>query len=488
MSMRSSVSFTVGAGTPEDPDIVYYNADIINDNQSKQVPIGNDPVVRFQETRSTALIKDISQFYFSIVRFTMDGPNKDLPLFLPTVQLGQSDVDLTAYSIGIGYKPQSTFTYGDYSGIPNLYARGFVKYLTETAAYYNGSLPFPNPPLTQQDIRGVYYFVYTYQHWLDLCNLLFFQLTSDAPVAPSAYFPTGNLAYQFAITYGASTGHIAPTVLQLPTASAHNGQTWAVESTGRFYLSNGTVWTLQASPALTPSDRNSIPPQFQYDATSGLFSLYVPDTWLYNTPIVPPFLQADLYTMYFNTNMFGLFTNFSNFYIGNEANGQVNQIIFQDKLGKNKYTDPSFNDFWFLTQEHESTSSLWSPISSLVFTSTLIPIFPENTGQPIVFGGTNNTANLNSSTSAFQPIITDIALPMGSAYDYRTFIEYVPSAEYRLSAFTGSKQELRNIDVQVFWKARLDNNLYPVRMFNLSSVSIKMMFRKKSADGIYKGS
>jgi hypothetical protein len=32
----------------------------------------------------------------------------------------------------------------------------------------------------------------------------------------------------------------------------------------------------------------------------------------------------------------------------------------------------------------------------------------------------------------------------------------------------------------VFWKCRLDNTLYPVTMFNLSSVSIKMLFRHKS--------
>lgn len=479
MSMRSNVSFTVGAGTPDDPDIVYYNADIINDNSLNPVAIGNDPVVRFQETRSTALIKDISQFYFSIVRFTMDGPNKDLPLFLPTIQLGQPDINLTSYSIGIKFNPQTTFTYKDYSGIPNVYAQGFVKYITETAPYLGGKLPFPNPPLTSQDIRGVYYFVYTYQHWLDLCNLLFVQLTTDDPLPPSAYFPQGNVAYQFAMTYGATTTHIVDTVLELPTASAHTGQTWTTRENGRFYTSNGTAWVLQTSPALPQSNQ---PPQFQFDANTGLFSLYVPDQYLYAS-IVPPFLQPTAYTMYFNTNMFGLFTNLSNYYIGNESNGQVNQIIFQDKLGKNKYTDDNALVWYYQTQEHESTSSLWSPISSLVFTSTLIPIFPENTGQPIVYGGTNNYANQNSSTSAFQPIITDIALPMGSAYDYRTFIEYVPTAEYRLSAFTGSRQELRNIDVQVFWKARLDNNLYPVRMFNLSSVSIKMMFRKKSAGG-----
>jgi hypothetical protein len=131
-------------------------------------------------------------------------------------------------------------------------------------------------------------------------------------------------------------------------------------------------------------------------------------------------------------------------------------------------------------QDYESTSSLWSPITALVFTSTLIPVYAEQVGAPIIYGEGNDGTN-NQSTNAFQPIVTDIALPLDNAANYRGFIEYVPSAEYRMASFTSSRQEIRNIDIQVFWKARLDGNLYPLRMFNLSSVSIKMMFRKKAS-------
>jgi hypothetical protein len=68
-------------------------------------------------------------------------------------------------------------------------------------------------------------------------------------------------------------------------------------------------------------------------------------------------------------------------------------------------------------------------------------------------------------------------------------IYYAPSAEYRMADFQNSKQDIRNIDIQVFWKNRLDNQLYPVSMFNLSSVSFKLMFRKKTylAKGENKG-
>jgi hypothetical protein len=109
----------------------------------------------------------------------------------------------------------------------------------------------------------------------------------------------------------------------------------------------------------------------------------------------------------------------------------------------------------------------------------------EATGQPNVLGTGNLGDTRATSQSAFQPIITDIALDTsaGGADDYRQFIYYAPNAEYRMADFAASKQELRNIDIQVFWKNRLNNQLYPVTMFNLSSVSLKMMFRKKTLEG-----
>jgi hypothetical protein len=35
--------------------------------------------------------------------------------------------------------------------------------------------------------------------------------------------------------------------------------------------------------------------------------------------------------------------------------------------------------------------------------------------------------------------------------------------------------------VQVFWRNRLNNQLYPIRAFNQSSISFKMMFRHRNA-------
>jgi hypothetical protein len=139
--------------------------------------------------------------------------------------------------------------------------------------------------------------------------------------------------------------------------------------------------------------------------------------------------------------------------------------------------------YYLAQQDYSSTDSLWSPVSSIVFTSTLLPVKSEQTGAPVVLGIGNLGFSAPTVQSAFQPIITDISLDTssGSADAYRRFIYYAPAAEYRLSDFSSSKQDVRNIDIQVFWKNRLDNQLYPVTMFNLSSVSIKVMFKHKDA-------
>ena len=144
--------------------------------------------------------------------------------------------------------------------------------------------------------------------------------------------------------------------------------------------------------------------------------------------------------------------------------------------------------YWLATQDYPSTDSLWSPISSVVFTSTLLPVRSEATGQPVVLGTSNTGFSSSSTQSAFQPIITDISLDTSTsgAAAYRSFIYYAPTAEYRLSDFTSSKHDIRNVDIQVFWKNRLDNNLYPITMFNCSSVNLKIMFRHKDAmAGVY---
>ena len=187
-----------------------------------------------------------------------------------------------------------------------------------------------------------------------------------------------------------------------------------------------------------------------------------------------------------NQNTFGMFANFNNLYY-NLPNGLTNEILVYPILFSNILTVPSppapvAKTYWIMNQDAPSTSMLWSPIESIVFCSTMLPLAYEGIGAPIRFGSSSvNTAASGNTEGNFTNIITDIALTLTNPNDYRAFIQYIPSAEYRMTSFLSSKTPINNIDVQIYWKNRLDGKLQPLGMFNGSSVSLKIMFRRRGA-------
>ena len=472
--------FSMNGGTSTEPSYIYYNCDIINnrtDDVNQALLASPDPQIRFNETRDTALVKDASQYEFSIIRFTMNGANRDLPLFIPNIATGQSNVNLTNYAVVISYQQSWNTNLGvvafNISPLPN-----FVIYQPEVQ---NPILaPIPQPPTVTQDLTSRYYFVFTYQHWIDLVNQTILQAHQD-------------LYADFQTAWLGTAGLTDP----FPYA---------------------TFVDFQASVNT---------PQIVYgDEVKPLFTLYG-DSDGYGQRLEPftpiPYVAGTASPqtqprerLFFNTNMAGLFANFSSTY-WNSINipaitlggvtypafpnpvpeGYVREIVFPNKFYQNveDFRLPPFSGvpplgfvpiaeqkvYWRLLQDFKSVDSLWSPISSIVFTTSLLPIKSEATSEPNVLGTGNLGDSAPTSKSAFTPIITDIALDTAQtgADDYRQFIYYAPNAEYRMSDLSSSPQEIRNIDIQVFWKNRLDNELYPVNMYNLSSVSIKMMFRHK---------
>ena len=517
---------TIGSDTS--PDVVYYNASIVNNNTDDigtAIGAGYDPPIRFNETRDTAIVKDASKYQFSIIRFVMNGANKDLPLFIPAIQssTGQTNVNLTEYGVGITWEGlvgttqvniAPPITYIQYvsetqnialaptprsMANPNYvptyqlplasppvdlgwvnttnYYKDSICYYTPTGIYYRANKANTNqnpsanttfvdtngntvpywvvvpPELGQaQDLTSRYYWVYTYSHWVDLVNTT---------------LNTANEAVFNAWTTAGGTG-----------------------------IPNFTAWK-----AVYPT------PIMKYSEITGLFTIYYP------TQYVNPNATTNAFqSLYFNVNMEGLFANFDNIYLNSAIHpantsqfrytwitptspvatlfpdGYANlQIVEAIGLNDNVSTPASqptagYSGVWYaMTQNYVSTSTLWSPIDSIVFTSTLLPLQNEQTAPPNSLGSRNTGNSTATSQSAFSPIITDVSLDLGSdPTAYRKMIYYAPSAEYRMADFQNSKQDIRNIDIQVFWKNRLDNQLYPVSMFNLSSVSFKLMFRKKS--------
>jgi len=95
-----------------------------------------------------------------------------------------------------------------------------------------------------------------------------------------------------------------------------------------------------------------------------------------------------------------------------------------------------------------STTPAWNPITSIVFTSASIPVVAGNAGSPLVYDG---IYNIQASNNAF--IIMEITDFASSNADYRGFINYTPSGEYRLIDLQGN-DPIKNIDIQAYWKDR----------------------------------
>lgn len=445
MSYIGQVQFSRSSDDDIDPDYVYYNATIINNRTAGSYTRSNDPVLRFQETRDTPLVNDASKYNFSIIRFTMDGPNKDLPLFIPVIRTGAienptNDVNLTIYSVSLTCDVNNTT--GTNPVVATLTATAPVIYSPETLDTQIAPVPSTSSiAVGRQDLSTRYYWVYTYSWWLKLVNEAFTTALAD-------------IQTQF-----------------------------------------NTAWTTAGNAGSAPTLK-SVAPYLLFNPTTNLFTLYSDSEGFGGDLRLTKGTPSDeAFEVYFNSNMFGLFANFQNTYI-NTVGTELTNKIYTGAIGYGATTagvpyaqnifqvgsGASLKYFWTQNQDYESTSTLWSPIENIVFNSTLLPLVFEATGDPVFFGQSNDNTELTGSQSAFQPIITDVALPKQSANDYRSLIYYAPSAEYRLASFQRSKQPINNIDIQVFWRNRLDGSLYPVNMYNSSSVSVKIMFRRR---GIY---
>lgn len=424
LSSTESAGFTPVPGGSQDPDHLYYNMTIINNDTTD----GLDPNVVFTETRDAPLLQNPMEYNYSIVRFDMNGPNKDLPLFIPRIQTGQANPNLTVYQVTLKVVV-------NYSAPPNPVALS----QTFTSSPASGRLiwtpefldpaiaPTPSAPTTEQDVSTRYYWCTSYSHWLDIVDAAFQSALADINAQVAA-----------------ATG--------------------------------GAITALQ-----------TVAPFMTYNPSDNLFTLYTDrygfgDNGGATNNRSAPASTDENFSMFFNSNLYGLFSNFQSLQVS-QPNGQTYQILaqniaYQNILNVNSPPAPVPRSYWINVQDYESTSSLWSPVDSIVFTTSLMPLVFEQAAEPVVFGS-SNTGSIGSVGANFTPIITDTSLALSNAQGYREFFQYAPTAEYRLANFVRSSAPLQQIQVSVFWKNRLNGQLYPLQMFNASSVSIKMLFRRR---------
>ena len=123
----------------KDPHHVYLDLGVINNDYAAN---GTRPYLRFEEIRHTPFLEgDSAEYFCSIVRFTIQTGNT-LPVFIPSIVIGQPNPNLTIYTVTLTYLATS---------------------VTRNVIYWpeDNTAPLPAPPLTTQDISSTYYYVST---------------------------------------------------------------------------------------------------------------------------------------------------------------------------------------------------------------------------------------------------------------------------------------------------------------------------------------
>lgn len=240
------------------------------------------------------------------------------------------------------------------------------------------------------------------------------------------------------------------------------------------------VWLLLVNQA---SISSSTPPIIEFDPNIGKFMLLAEQAYYDQA------LNAHI-TVYFNTRLMQLFQSLPNKFLGytplynpseNYSLTVINNSYTNMRLIQNLSLGRSVN---YITMYAEINSlSMWNPVQSLVFISSVIPVAPTLSSPAKVISDTkDNTLTSNIGTSNLSSVLTDFSLEVTNLNAYRPSLSYVPQSEYRLLDLF-STSNLSSISISVFWKD-VFGMLHPLKIEAGASANLKVMFRKKTFNNI----
>ena len=374
------------------PHHVYYDASIINNDQSGKKP---PPRLNFQDIRSTPVLSSPEMYELSVVRFNLQTANS-LPIWIPMIQLDSpyENPNLTTYSF--------TMTY-TIDGEINSSGQVFAEYIPTNL---NEKVPSIK---SLEDTHIPYYYVYSFNTIVTMLNNCL------------------NEAFQ-----------------RLSNATGFNGINLPTQNR----------------------------PYFEWDISTQIFILNADVIGFDNK------IQNHI-SIHCNTAFYTLISSFQAFYNGYDVFDSQNYTfnLSKDARGLNTYIISDTYSVIQLYQEY-STGALFTPISSIVFSTSLIPVLPSNTAKPSIVdgdGSLTSTGNYNNISS----MITDFEVQDNSGYGFSGVLSYTPTAEYRMIDLNNSSSEkLNNLDITVYWKDQY-SNLHPLYLQPGCKCDLKILFRKK---------
>ena len=460
---------TRGNLNSSDPYNLYYDINVVTD-YDPTLTGETAPPLTFTETRQNPIISYPEDYLLSVVRFTLDSPT--LPIWSPDVLLGVGQTN------------------------PNKLIQSFSMSVTDYAV--------PATPVT--------YYVTTPSNWEFIPD----DLTARVPTAP---FVFQNLQDPYYYVYEFSRA----------LAIMNNALKATFTAMNQVLLAQTPAKPIIGNTAGTPTEiYQNYCPQMTYDPAAEIFSMNLPlcppalattstpftyDTYDQNLPLmnnlVPVPTPAQVFTgrvikVYMNSAAWTLLNSFPTIYNGNDAvnlaRGTEYTLVaynnqYQNTTGGSRPTYPlvPFGATGgppavlpaaipqIVVPQENSTTILWSPVQSIVFSTSLLPVQNTLLSKPVIFNFWNGTVSKpvggNSNNNVTAPVLTDFELQGASGTSSQVRITYTPTAEYRMLDLRGTTP-VNAVEVSVFWKDKFAN-LHRFQLAPGCVASIKILFRRK---------
>ena len=136
---------------------VYMNLDVVNNSSTTPKPLV------FNMTRTIPFLTNAEDYFLTVSRFNLQTSNS-LPVFIPDIEIGQPNPNVTSYIISLAATHQ-----------------GQTQRQLSAVIYepLDTTQPIPSAPTTTVDKSSTYYWVYNVNDWVNMLNKTLTTLTAS---------------------------------------------------------------------------------------------------------------------------------------------------------------------------------------------------------------------------------------------------------------------------------------------------------------------
>jgi hypothetical protein len=395
----------------------YYSLLVNNVDSASANTALHEPPLRFEEVRDIPILKNTEDYEVAIETFKID--TKTLPVFIPTIREGYTTETIYTVAVEFRIPTQEEDNDRQYLSSQNVQFKPQDETLSVPSILENGNI----------DYSSGYYNIYNFEFFIVLVNNALRMAMNHAvntlnALTDNSYSDTSCPYFIF----DKATGLIS---LYAPVAGFNrdlgkyatihlNKPLYRLFNSLPFVLKSATYYDLDADPII-----------------QGV------------TILLPPVTQQ-----FYSINM-------QNF-------GAANVESVDDPPQIDGTTGTTPRNYYVVYQDY-STLDTWTPVDSLVITSNTMPVKSSmRSAQHSYIDGVQTTRGSADGTE-FE--ITDF-----KAGSYTNGVIYNPSEKRWINM--NQRSELKRVNIEVFWRNKLNNALVPLKLNSGGSFSLKFVFRK----------